>query len=136
MGAARQQFDRSLDLLLGSGLDIQGDARLAALYDRIVSTVHSAELIAYREGDGFSEQKTAPAPIDEIATSVPTEEETPTAPVDPRLRNRAENELSEVSHDLPLTVNDSVLSFLNYFQTPRGTAIVETGHAGRAATAK
>jgi len=34
---------------------------------------------------------------------------------------------------LPLTVNDEVLSFLNFFQTPRGRAIVETGlrRAGR-----
>ena len=126
LSAARQQFDRSLDMLLTSGLDIQGDARLSALYDRIVSTVHSAELIAFRDGDGFSEQKSAPAPIDEIATSVATEE-TPGGPGDPRLRTRAEAELAEVSHDLPLTVNDQVLTFLNYFQTPRGTAIVENG---------
>jgi len=41
--------------------------------------------------------------------------------------------LKEVSTDLPLVVNDTVLSFLNYFQTARGTAIVETGlrRAGR-----
>jgi peptidoglycan lytic transglycosylase D len=129
LSAARQQFDHSLDLLLESGLDIQGNARLSALYDHIVSTVHSDELIAYREGDGFSEQKSTPAPIDEINTSVPTEEETetPAGPVDPRLRSNAETEVSQVSHDLPLTVNDVVLSFLNYFQTPRGSAIVENG---------
>jgi membrane-bound lytic murein transglycosylase D len=133
LSAARQQFDRSLDLLLESGLDIHGDARLSALFDKIVTTVHSAELIAFREGDGFSEQKSAPAPIDEIATTVAPDEEVPAGPVDARLRTRAEAELKEVSHDLPLTVNDPVLSFLNYFQTPRGAAIVETGlrRAGR-----
>ena len=34
---------------------------------------------------------------------------------------------------MPLTVNDQVLSFVNFFQTPRGRAIVETGlrRAGR-----
>ena len=32
-----------------------------------------------------------------------------------------------VSHDLPLTVNDVVVSYLNFFQTPRGRAIVENG---------
>jgi membrane-bound lytic murein transglycosylase D len=126
LSAARQQFDHSLDMLLESGLDIQGNARLSELFDRIVSTVHSAELIAFRDGDGFSEQKSAAAPIDEIATSV-APEEVPAGSVDPKLRTRAEAELSEVSHDLPLTVNDQVLSFLNYFQTPRGTAIVENG---------
>ena len=43
------------------------------------------------------------------------------------MRNRAEGELKEVSHDLPLTVNDEVLAFVDYFQTTRGRAIVETG---------
>jgi membrane-bound lytic murein transglycosylase D len=38
-----------------------------------------------------------------------------------------------VPHDLPLVVNDVVLSFLNFFQTTHGRAIVETGlrRAGR-----
>jgi membrane-bound lytic murein transglycosylase D len=127
LSVARQQFDRSLDMLMQSGLDIQGDQRLSDLFDKIVSEVNSAELIASREGDGTGEQKSAPAPIDEIATTVAPDDGAPTAPVDVRLRPRAEAELKEVSHDLPLTVNDAVLSFLNYFQTPRGTAIVEAG---------
>src|SRR5437016_5448051 len=56
-----------------------------------------------------------------------------TFPVDPRLKDRAEQAAKSISHDLPLTVNDEVLSFLNFFQTPRGRAIVETGlnRAGR-----
>ena len=129
LSAARQQFDRSLDMLLQSGLDVQGDPRLSALLDKIVNTVNSMELLAFREGDGSSEQKSAPAPIDEIATTVAPDAAAPGQ----ALRTRAEAELKEVSHDLPLTVNDAVLSFLNYFQTPRGTAIVEAGmrRAGR-----
>src|SRR5256885_16682825 len=56
-----------------------------------------------------------------------------TFPVDPRLKERAEEVVKNLSHDLPLTVNDEVLGFLNFFQTPRGRAIVETGlrRAGR-----
>src|SRR5947207_10319546 len=50
-----------------------------------------------------------------------------TFPVDPRLKERAEEAAKSISHDLPLTVNGEVLSFLNFFQTPRGRAIVETG---------
>src|SRR5258708_1764581 len=60
-----------------------------------------------------------PAAIDEVAEM--------TFPVDPRLKDRAEAAAKNVSHDLPLAVNDEVLSFLNFFQTPRGKAIVETG---------
>jgi membrane-bound lytic murein transglycosylase D len=133
LSAARERFDRSLDLLLESGMDIQGDERLSWLFEKIVSTVHSAELIAFREGDGFSEQQSAPAPIDEIATTVTPDEEQPAAPLDANLRTRAEAELAEVSHDMPLTVNNTVLKLMNYFQTPRGRAIVEAGlrRAGR-----
>jgi membrane-bound lytic murein transglycosylase D len=73
------------------------------------------------------EDKSEPAPIDEIAAQAPAVEGAPLPPIDPNLRTRAEGELHEVSHDLPLTVNDPVLAFVNYFQTTRGRAIVETG---------
>src|SRR5438309_4461707 len=125
LGKARQDFDRALDALLTSGYDLQAEPLLEKLFDRIVETVHAYELAAFREGDGFSEQRAEPAPIDEIAEM--------TFPVDPRLREKAEQALQEVVHDLPLTVNDTVLSFLNFFQTPRGRTIVENGlrRAGR-----
>jgi len=38
-----------------------------------------------------------------------------TFPVDPQLKARAEEAAKNISHDLPLTVNDEVLSFLNFF---------------------
>ena len=58
-----------------------------------------------------------PAPIDEIADL--------TLPAgDPRLAAKAEKELISVQHDLPLTVNDSVLQYLSYFTTTKGRAIV------------
>jgi len=126
---ARREFDQALDWLLSSGFDLQADARLEQLYDRIVDTVHAYEMAAFREGDGFSEQKADPASIEEIAEmNVPSPES-----VGPRLSERAAQELQAIPHDLPLTVNDYVLSYLNFFQTPRGRVIVETGlgRAGR-----
>jgi membrane-bound lytic murein transglycosylase D len=122
---ARREFDHAVDTLLLSGLDLNANPRLAPLFDRIVSTVHAYELAAYREGDGFTPQRAEPAPLDEIAEL--------TFPTDPRLREKAEAELATVPHDLPLTINDQVLSYLNFFQTPRGRAIVEHGlrRAGR-----
>ena len=123
LGKARRDFDQAVDWLLSSGLDLQADPRLEQLYDHIVDTVHGYEMTAFREGDGFSEQKAEPAPIDEIAEmNVP-----PPDKLDPRLGERAAQELADVAHDLPVTVNDYVLSYLNFFQTPRGRAIVEHG---------
>ena len=126
---AREEFDDALDSLLASGYDLDADPRLSGLYHHIIDTVSLDELEAFRAGDGFSEQKSTPAPIDEIAEEPVPQPET----FDPNLRGRAEGEVSSVSHDLPLTVNDQVLAYLNYFKTPRGSAIVETGlrRAGR-----
>jgi membrane-bound lytic murein transglycosylase D len=129
LGKAREEFDQALDRLLASGFDIDADPRLGDLYRHIVETVNVDELEAFRDGDGFREQKSTPAPIDEIA-EVPIPE---TENVDPNLRGRAEGEVTSISHDLPLMVNDPVLAYLNYFKTSRGSAIVETGlrRAGR-----
>jgi len=129
LGKAREEFDKALDQLLASGLDLDADPRLSNLYHQIIDTVSLDELEAFRAGDGFSEQKSTPAPIDEIAEEpIPQPEK-----FDPNLRGRAEGEVSAIDHDVPLTVNDPVLAYLNYFKTPRGSAIVETGlrRAGR-----
>jgi membrane-bound lytic murein transglycosylase D len=122
---ARRDFDQAVDWMLQSGYDLDADARLQQLFQRVVDTIYNDELQAFREGDGFAEPPAVPAPIDEVAEM--------TFPVDPRLKDRAELAARSVSHDLPLTVNDTVLSFLNFFQTPHGRAIVETGlrRAGR-----
>jgi membrane-bound lytic murein transglycosylase D len=105
--------------MLESGYDLESDPRLSELFHRVVDTVYTYELQAFRAGDGFQEAPAVPAPIDEMAEM--------TFPVDPRLKERAEEAAKNTTHDLPLTVNDEVLSFLNFFQTPRGRAIVETG---------
>jgi membrane-bound lytic murein transglycosylase D len=123
--AARKDFDDAVDWMLQSGYDPNSDPQLSELFHRVVDTVYTYELQAFRAGDGFNEAPAVPAPIDEVAEM--------TFPVDPRLKARAEEAAKNISHDLPLTVNDEVLSFLNFFQTPRGRAIVETGlrRAGR-----
>jgi membrane-bound lytic murein transglycosylase D len=117
--AARKDFDDAVDFMLESGYDPDSDPKLSELFHRVVDTVYTYELQAFRAGDGFQEAPAVPAPIDEVAEM--------TFPVDPRLKDRAEEAAKNVSHDLPLTVNDEVLSFLNFFRTPRGRAIVEAG---------
>lgn len=117
--AARKDFDQALDSMLESGRDLNNDPKLSELFHRVVDTTYTYELQAFQAGDGFQEAPAVPAPIDEVAEM--------TFPVDPRLKDRAEQAAKNSSHDLPLTVNDEVLSFLNFFQTPRGRAIVEAG---------
>ncbi len=63
--AAKQNFDSAFNQLLGSGLDLQSDARLEHELDRLLDGVNSLELAALQQGDGFAEPKSEPAPIDE-----------------------------------------------------------------------
>jgi membrane-bound lytic murein transglycosylase D len=117
--AARRDFDDAVDWMLESGYDPESDPALSALFHHVVDTVYAYELQAFRGGEGLTEAAAVPAPIDEVAAVA--------LPADPRLKERAEEAAKNVSHDLPLTVNDEVLMFLNFFQTPKGRDIVENG---------
>ena len=65
MEAAKQNFDSAFNELLGSGFDLQSDDRLEAELNRILDGVNELEIAALQQGDGFSEQQSEPAPIDE-----------------------------------------------------------------------
>ena len=73
---------------------------------------------ALQEGDGFTEQKSEPAPIDE-ANEI-------TFPVDPSIKAKAEAEVKATHSDLPLMMTDQVASYINYFST-RGRGTLERG---------
>ncbi|HUJ32691.1 MAG TPA: LysM peptidoglycan-binding domain-containing protein [Candidatus Acidoferrum sp.] len=124
---ARADFDRAVDLIRSSGFQVDSDPRLSDLVDEIGESMHSYELDATQSTeDEEADTSSQPAAIDEIAgVTLP--------PGDPRLAAKAEQELISVPHDLPLTVNGSVLQYLSFFTTPRGRAIVERGlgRAGR-----
>jgi len=124
---AQADFDRAVDLILKSGFQPDSDPRLANLFDQLGDVVQPDELDAMKGALGEeSETPAEPASIDELTDM--------TLPAgDPRLALKAEKELMRVRHDLPLTVNDSVLQYLSYFTTTHGRAIVERGleRAGR-----
>jgi len=120
---AQNDFDHAVDLILTSGFQKDSDPRLAKLFDEIGDAVPSEDL-AVAKGDANVEEDSdtpsQPAPIEEIADM--------TLPAgDPSLAAKAERELIAVPHDLPLTVNDSVLQYLSFFTTTRGRAIVSRG---------
>jgi membrane-bound lytic murein transglycosylase D len=122
---ARRNFELARGWILISGYDPQSDPRLENLSRRVTDAIEAQEFEALRAGEEDAQQPAEPAPIDEIADV--------SLPPDPSLKAQADRELADVAHDLPMTVNDAVLSYLNFFQTRRGRAIVETGlrRAGR-----
>jgi membrane-bound lytic murein transglycosylase D len=114
--AAKQNFDSAFDQLLGSGFDLHSDDRLEAELDRILDGINDSELAALQQGDGFAEQKSEPAPIDEANELTPT--------VDQNVKAKAEAEIKSTNSDLPLMMTDQVAGFINYFST-RGRGTVE-----------
>jgi membrane-bound lytic murein transglycosylase D len=116
--AARQNFDRAFDTLLDSNLQINSDPRLEAEFDRILEGTNGFEMQALQQGDGFTEQKSEPAPIDQ-ANDV-------TYPVDANIKAKAEAEIRSTHSDLPLMMTDPVASYINYFSS-RGRGILENG---------
>ena len=118
LAAAKLNFDHAFNLLLESPYDVRSEDRLRREFDRIVDGTSSLEMVAIEQGDGFAEQKSEPAPIDE-ANDV-------TFPVDPNVKAKAEAEIKATRSDLPLMLTDPVVSFLNYF-SKNGKTTVERG---------
>lgn len=107
--AAKQSFDQAVNVLLEGDIDVRSDERLQRELDKISEGVNQLEVAALQQGDGFTEQKSQPAPIDE-ANDV-------TFPVDPNLKARAEQQVKETRSDLPLLINDYVASYINFYST-------------------
>lgn len=116
---AKRDFDRSVDLLLTIPSDLRKDARVEAHLEKLVDEIHAYEIVALKEGDGFSESRPVPAAVDEIAElTFPT-------PADPKLKETVESTVKGSVSGIPLVINDYVLSYVNYF-TNRGRATMET----------
>ena len=64
--AAKQEFDRAIDLLLESPYGGRTEPRIREHFDRLVDRISAYEVKALAEGDGFTEKKYEPASIDEL----------------------------------------------------------------------
>jgi membrane-bound lytic murein transglycosylase D len=122
---AKIDFDRAVDLMLLSGIDIKADSQLQDEFDHVVDGVNALEMEALKQGNGF----------------VPPEEPTPaeaasdvTFVVDPNIVAKARGALATTKSDLPLMVNDYVAAYINFFaNTQRGhnTLLHSFQRAGR-----
>jgi membrane-bound lytic murein transglycosylase D len=114
--AAKQNFDSAFNQLLGSGFDLRSDDRLEPELDRILEGINGLELAALQQGDGFAEQKSEPAPIDEANELTPA--------VDQNVKAKAEAEIKSTRSGLPLVMTDQVAGYINYYSN-RGRATLE-----------
>lgn len=104
---AKAEFDRAVDMMLTTGIDIKSQPRLQDEFDRIIDQVNGLEMEALKIGNGFT-PKVEPTPAD-VASDVTFEV------VDPNIVAKAQTQLATTKSDLPLMVNDYVAAFINFF---------------------
>jgi len=110
--AAREGFDRAIDLLLHAPGGARSDMRLALAFESLLDRISALEVMALREGDGFAEAASVPAAIDELLAVATFERPSPA-------ETTAETvlwDLARTPHDIPIEVNPKVLSYVELFQ--------------------
>ncbi|HSP07027.1 MAG TPA: hypothetical protein VLR94_07605, partial [Acidobacteriota bacterium] len=110
---AKEEFDASLDLLMTYQSGHEPSAQVEAVIDELENKIFEHEMAALKEGDGFTERPLEPALIDELKNI-------DTFPVpDQQTKTEVEEELKTATYDIPVEVNDTVLSFIRIFQNSR-----------------
>ncbi len=113
LAEAKIQFDRAVDLMLASGLDIKANPQLEDEFNKIVDQINGLEMEALKQGNGF-------VPKEEITPAEAASDVTFT--VDPNLVAKATADLATTKSDLPLVMNEYVATFINFF------AYTQKGH--------
>src|SRR5215207_4195080 len=147
--AAREEFDKAVDTVLESGMDVRSNPRLNRYYVELVERVYRYEVpqavpvsrpaqngatfqtVAQQDGGvqapapvevGFVEQKFEPSPLDALRTLELDKKETEVSADDVA---KLENEIKSTL-DFSFTPHPLVQGFINYYQG-RGRGTMETG---------
>jgi membrane-bound lytic murein transglycosylase D len=119
LDAARREFDLAVEKLM-DGLDCPEErAAVERRLEKMVEAIHHYDV----EGLGAGEDPDQPgfdrSPLDEILEM--------TFAIDPKLKDKVKEELSATVSQLPLELNDAVVSYVNYFSSERGRRIMAFG---------
>ena len=144
---AREDFDKAVDSILESGLDVRASQRLQGFYLELVERIYReevplgrgpiqpnvTELVAQNGGAataaqksdppqiGFRDQKFEPSPLDELSKLVLTPEEQNVSNADVLALEQAKQNVN-----FGFTINPLIQQYMNFFQG-RGRATMESG---------
>ncbi|HLK64513.1 MAG TPA: transglycosylase SLT domain-containing protein [Bryobacteraceae bacterium] len=122
---ARVQFDAAIDLLLDAAAeDPAGREEFCNQIDEMVEEIHRYDLTGLGASASLEQGKFEKAPLEDIVQM--------TFPVDPKQKDKVRQELQSTVSQLPLSMNDTVLGYINYFSN-RGhsTIVAATQRSGR-----
>jgi peptidoglycan lytic transglycosylase D len=122
---ARREFDRALEILLTAPENLPDRGRLEAHAEELAEGIYRYDADQFGAGAPEGEVTYEKSPLDSILEM--------TFPVDPQLRNKVQEQIRVTASQLPLEQSDAVVSYINFFSTPRGKKILAAGlrRAGR-----
>ena len=115
---ARQAFDGAIVLMLRASEHPSDRELYENKLDHMVDSIHRLDLAGLGAAARDQEPQFEKAPLDPILTM--------TFPVDPTIKNKVVDEVKSTSSQLPLVVNDTVLSYIHYF-SGRGHSTIVAG---------
>jgi membrane-bound lytic murein transglycosylase D len=125
IAGARREFDRAIDLMLeASDQGLIDRHQYERQLDEMVDNIHRFDLAELGAGAVVDQGKFEKAPLEDILQM--------TFPVDPKLKDKVKEQVAATTSQLPLSVNDAVLGYINYFSN-RGhkTLLAGLQHSGR-----
>lgn len=117
---ARVAYDTAIAMMLQGSEDPTDRRLFEARLEEMVDSIHHDDLSGFGSASQGNPSEFDKPPLDDILTM--------TFPVDPRLKDKVQTEVNQTSSALPLVVNDTVLSYINFFNT-RGHRTLEAGLA-------
>lgn len=122
---ARREFDLAIDTLLDTPENLPDRALVDRKFEEMVRRIHRYDLESLGSGTSPNSPVYTLSPLNEILDL--------TFPIDPRLKDKSLAQAQSSQTQLPLVVNDAVLSYINYFTSQRGRKTLTFGlkRAGR-----
>lgn len=123
--AARREFDAAVDLMLQASDSIPSDRTdFEKKFDDLVDSIHRYDLSGLGASASIDDGRFEKAPLEDILQL--------TFPVDPKLKDKVREQVKATVSQLPLSVNDAVLGYINYFNNRgRRTLIAGYERSGR-----
>jgi len=107
-GNARREFDAAIDSLLDASDQNPADREVyEGKLDEMVDAIHRLDLAGLGASAGIEEGQFEKAPLEDILQM--------TFPVDPKLKDKVREQVAATVSQLPLSVNDAILGYINYF---------------------
>jgi membrane-bound lytic murein transglycosylase D len=121
---AREQFDRAIDLFFEAAAKPTDRQSFERKFEETVDNIHRYDLAGLGSGVAVETPRFEKPPLDDLLEL--------TFPVDPKLKIKVNEQLLATSSQLPLSMNDAVLGFINFFSgRGRKTLIAGLQRSGR-----